>query len=231
MASLCGRHLGVYKITDFRQRGNPTQYFEADDQCLFKEELANKVKNGVIQKFSVFESKLDGVPVALMHLIKRPGMRLCHEYVDMQIKDYETDETFFVSLEMGQREILAQISNEEEDVTEWRMNKYFDKKETRREVHLIHHLDMTDIKFLVSKTAVSIFDFLDLDEETFSIVPRYHLIQRNCQLFVRDVRSRLDLLQCSKEIKFWLPGSGGAKVTIDDPIVVEQLTHRSEERL
>ena len=121
MAAAFGHGDYAYRIVDYRdQRGLAT--LVPNTQKYFKEKLVEFCNHGVIQKFSVFESKLGAVPAPLMHLKMPKGKKLRHEYAEIVVKD-EANQTYFVSLEKGQQGILAQISDKEENVTKQRLDK------------------------------------------------------------------------------------------------------------
>ena len=121
---------------------------------------------------------------------------------------------------------LSTVSANEDMVTKWRKSSANrSEKEERVKFQPQLCLDMTNINFITTKSVVTVDEFLDIDEKNYTINPNYHLLKSNCKLFVRDARNQLDLMAGSTEIKFALPGSGGEKVTIDDPKVIQHLEH------
>ena len=92
-------------------------YQEFHDQLQFKQKLVELTKKGAVEKFSVFESKLEAIPFQeLMHLPMPEGKRLRHEYCELRVND-ALDQALFVSIEKGKAGLLAQISTAEEDVS------------------------------------------------------------------------------------------------------------------
>lgn len=220
----------VFRVIDDRDRGRDKHF---QDKNAFLAYLAELTNGGSISKYSVYESSLGGkFMTGLMHLKMPDGKKIRHEYVTMEVEAAK-NERCFVSLEKGQSGILAQLSLDEARVCQWRPNRdeaLERRPSAKRLSRVITRVDMTDIKHSTKfSSAPAISDFLDLRkgdgkndadaEGTFDIVPNYHLFSGNCQLFVIDFKTKIDLIAKSKEIKFSLPGSGGQGVTIDDPTV------------
>ena len=159
--ALFGSGVYAYNIKDYRD--DTTHQFPRDSQASFKKKLAALTNDGIIQKYSVFESKLGGVPAPLMRLKMPQGKRFRHEYVELELKDAKGT-TLFLSLEKGQSGILAQIGSNAQEVSSKRHSESSDKNDEREKANLLRSVVMTSIKHATTQHVPTITEFLDIED-------------------------------------------------------------------